>query len=814
MTKAIKIIGTLLVAAVVFAAGVWTEGNSYVEAATAFEHEISAHSADEFVIIREGEGENVTGTRKLERGDEVRVGQKGVVTIKYDENGEIRLSQNAVVAFSGLYENGYVFTLKGGRVWINDLYTASGLNLIAGGAVFIPEKAVFDVTYDGGVTNVFDVQGRVNVGLINESYRSDGVIDVRDDALINSFLISQGSQASISYNKVIQNADVLSKLLYSKLIKEFQYGLFDKAMLKNDLWMSQNIIHDEGLTTRVKNFKKEKITDRNLKYASLNSLGYQTDQILNRMGDKLTFVENKQQERLTTHIFDHILDAEYLLIYGRKLEAGERISLFGALLSEQSTKLGESFTTEMKGMMEREYHRLNYVVPGQELSEVKTALSDLLMSYALPGDLDYKMGFVRDYMNYAFLLAESDTLAARIALDQYFSKLRDLIKGVKPGDRTLVVLMEEENQIMDSLLKQYSQFYSDSVFAMKSYIETELIKLITNAESKNEEKQMIISTKIDFLKNLQAYFLARKVTLEDARAIALRLINEMRDIQIGSDVAVNELFALRLQDYGAFLRFLNTTNVATLRGASPKSKYEEFLQSQKEQVSIEQAINEFVGVIVESEVTTASIISDIQGEFTKIGIENLKLSQLGNIEQKVLGIEGGEYKGIKFSGLYDWSKKLLIEVNVGGKKINQASIRLNSLPLVLEANQNKPVEVVVVEPEVVEKPVKPAELTTEEVSKAEKVSRILFIQKLKSNGIVVEDINIVINDIDQQLYMVKSSKLTSDSTIELIFSYDNRNDVVSGLEVRGKEGIQKTEQSYKLGEIEAEAILLMKPLTE
>lgn len=817
MKKILSTIGLMVVAIAVFVGGVWIEKNSTVEAATALEQEVIASSADTYTVLRDGFGEEVSGRKKLIKGDEVRAGGVGSVIIKFDDNGEIRLAQDSAVAYSGLYENGYVFTVKGGRVWSNNLYTTSGLNILAGGSILIPRKATVDIGYNGGNTVISSVRGQVYVGLVGDDYVVNKVVDARDDMLINSFLVAQGGRSEISYSKVIQNKDILARLLYSKLIKEFKYSLFNKDLLVSDLWISQNIKKDNELTIAVEDLKNGKITNRNLKYASLDSIGYQLNQTLNNVGDKLTFVESKQQTRLKDHIFDNILDAEYLLVYGRKIEAEERIKVFKSLFVEQLNNGDKVFKDDLVGMTQREYDRLNFVIPGHPLAEVKTVLSDLLITYGGGNDIEYKLAFVRNYMNYAYYLTDTDVLAARISLDTYFSKLRDLLKDAKADKSYLAVLMAEENQIMDNLLKQYPEFYSDSVFAMKSFVETELLKLIADNESKKEEKQSMISTKIDFLKSLQNYFLKKDVTLEDSRAIALRLVNEIRDMQAGNEVAVNELFALRLQDYGTFLRFLNTTNVSTLRGASPQSKYTEFLNSQEEQVSIEQAINEFVGIAEGEGSSTDAITGDIKADFAAVGILDITLSPLGSTEQKVVGIERGSYMGVEFNGLYDWSRKLLLEVNVKGETVNQASIRLNSLPLVLEAQKNAPaVAPVDVTPATTSPVVKPAVKvpTAEDLSKAEKVARILFIQKLKSNGITVVDANIVIQDVDKQLYAVKNGELTSDGKIKISFGYDNRNDVVTGLVVTTENGLQVTEGSFVLKDLEKEAVNLVAVLTE
>jgi hypothetical protein len=784
---------TVLLAITMFAGGIYIEGTKEVEAVTALEQEIVMEPNGEVLLVRDGEGVNVTNVRKLLAGDEIQT-KAGEALLKFDDHGEIRILNNATFKILGHYENGFVFNLKDGHIWINSLYTSSGLNVLAGAALMVPDKAVIDLQFNGENTKVTAVNGHVNVGLIDSSYNAQEVVNIPDVRLINNFLIAHGGKADINFSKVAQNSETIKKLLYSKLIKEFNYSLFDKKVLKEDQWFKDNISKDNQLLAVVEKNKSQKIHERNLKYASIGSLGYELDQLIYQVGNYAIFIKEKQKQRLMNHIMAHLLDAEYLFSYGRNKEAQERISIFEKLIKHALVENDETFKSDLFGMVRREYDRLNFVTPRHSLFEVKNSLSEIMIS--LIGNekwgIKQKIEFARNYMNYAFILANVNELEARLTIDNYFIRLRDLLK-THANESDIRNFLAEENQIMDSLLKQYPQFYKDNIFAMKTYIETEWLKLLDEGALKVEERQTIISGKIDFLKNLQFFFLNQTVALEDARLIALRLINEIRDLQGGNEVAVNQLFALRLKDYGNFLRFLNTTSVTTLRGSSPQKKYDEFLDVHKEQVSIEQAINEFGGIPEKSSTTVKSVMEQIEKDFASVGVTGLKIGEMRSIEQKVVFIERGFIEKNEFSALYDWSKKLLLEVRADGKLLNQGSVRMASLPLLFPKKQIS-----------VPLPKQETEVTqeqTSDVSKIEKVALILFMQKLSANGFEVKEENIKVVEVEQQIFDVFDIQIKGKTSLKLNFSYNNKLDIVKDLEVKFKNDIKTTIGTFKLSEV-------------
>ena len=794
-----KKIVTLVLALAVLAGTLFIESGLKIEAMTPLEQEVLVVTGDQgATLVTEAGTETLVGERSFQPGDTFQTSNGQTALVRFDDHAIIRLAPLSALTFKLQSEEGFVFELNQGQVWMNNLSSVSRVNLLAGGALVIPRRSSFDTQFDGQTTEVRVFSGQVNVGLVTDVYVVDRVALPRDETQVNSFLVAQGSRAVVSFGKVINNADLLRQLLYSKLIKEFQYSLMDPALLVNDGWIAQNLQADKDLRNEISSEVREEITSRGLHYSSLDGFGYDMDKALIGLSDILTFTDEKKTERRIQNIFEQLLDAEYLFEFGRNTEGQERIILFGQLVAEGINQRGELFTTQALDKVTRSYAHLQFVLPVDSLFAAKVQLSDLMIAQ-LNGSEDgtvQKLGLIRDYMDYAYTLADTNQLEARLSVEQYFRRFQDFVKNERTYLARNSRLLSEENQIMDNLLRQYPQFYQESFFTMKDFLEEEFLDLLPEGPAKNEERQTIISTKIDFLKQLQSFFLDEQVSLNDARLIAFRLINEIKDLQPDADLGVSQLFALRLKDYGTFLKFLNTTDVGQLRGSSPQTEYDSFLATQKEQISLEQVIQEFLGEEVTTPTVTAEeILGNVVEDFEKLGAINLELAPISDPNQEIIYIVNGELDGVQFSGEYDWKRKLISQVRSNNRLLSRENVRLSSLGFLLQPKEET------VTPPVEENPSTPPV----EVSQAERVAKILLLQKMTKSGIVVEEQNVVVRDLEAGDFVINGATLVNDPNVQMAFAFQNKTNVVSSLIVRTSSEDLRIPDSYVLLDLAAAA---------
>ncbi len=788
MSKVLKQVVFVFLAFVVLVVGVFIESKVKVVAYNSLDRDIVVKVGDGVTLLRDGSGKKIFNDEVLRIGDEIRTDSGGEGIIEYDDYGRIRLGENTSLVLRGKFLNGYVFSLKAGKVWVNSLYAYSHLNVVAGGALLIPTRSVFSVDFMNGDAFIKSFVGHVYVGLIGKNFSFNKILFSGDKSLINSFLVAQGGQAKISYSKVIKNVGVLGKLLYSKLIKEFNYSLIGDV--KDDFY-DKNVKLDKELDGIVKDDFVNVINGRNLRYGSLDSFRYKFDSALDNVFSLFTVVSSKKENRVVDHILNHLFDAEYLFLHNRVDDGNVRIGILKNMVDEARISLSSKFFKDILDRFKYEYIGFGYVDSGDVFMKLRDVVADMILQYGMDDDESFlfKLQIVRDAMIDAYLAAdEGDDSYARASLGRYYKLMTSFAD--KYSDRKMISVLAEENQIMSNLLRQYSVFYTDAVFGVKYWLEEKWLSKILLDVDKDEEKRVIISDKIDFLKNVKRFFLNGQISLDDARAVTIRLINEIEDLQPSDDVAVNKLFDLRLKDYGKFLLFLNSTSLIEIRSSSPQMAYDDFVASRKGNVSVGDAINEVLGDNGENEEFNSSVVIDgIRNDFIRVGVDDVKVGEVNSAEQKIVSVNG-VLNGVVFSCLYDWNKKIIVEVSVGGNDLASSSVALERLPVVIkkgvEMNEEKDVE----------------ESDDNSGEQVNKVAKVLLVQKFKSYSLEVGVDDIVVVDVKNGLYRVRNGYVDGYKDFGSVeFNFNDKTSMVSKLVLKGKDFMNVFSGEYELSKV-------------
>lgn len=542
-------------------------------------------------LNHQGTAESLQGPQTIEltQGDQLDTLQANSAEIHFADFGVIRLNAATSLTFAHADTSAgdLVFDLQKGRVWGNTALVSTNLNLVAGGAYLIPQHSSFDLNYDSGKVTIFAQKQHDFVGLIPLDHSFIQAASFKIPDFINTLFLAQGNQINIYDDQIQSNAQTLKQLLYSKLLKEFQYGLYNLDTISSDQWISSNIKKDTDLFQKSANDLMKGFRDRGLIFNSLDSINFQLNQSYENFSNGLVFDQAKLVQKVLNNFFDQVYDSEYLLMSNRQSEAQDRLNMFKKIVQESYLTYSDTFKQELISKLWVEYSKLNFVLPSDNLYPARIVLSDLLLQNLGMSDGETRKKFllVRDYLNSAYDVVDGNPSTARTALENYYKHFTALASKEQNRLSKVTDFFAQDNQIFDNLLRQYSAFYQDSYFAMKNNLEQQWLALLPEGDFKNEEKQTIISNKIDFLKRLQDFFLADKVSVVDARQIVFRLFKEADDLQLSPDaqVAVADLFAQRLQDFGVFYRYLNSQEFVgtTLHGTTHREQFDAFLQLQQ-----------------------------------------------------------------------------------------------------------------------------------------------------------------------------------------------------------------------------------------
>ncbi|MCC7432358.1 hypothetical protein IT412_02410 [Candidatus Peregrinibacteria bacterium] len=593
----------LAVAVLLFVTSFFYEQNFSRIEALKFSNQVvlDSYGNGKIMVKRQGIENEASVGYKLEEGDVVETLNQDNFYLRYGGDGLLRLDKNTqlILEKSDLEKSHFIFNLVSGRGWLNNLYSNASLNITMGQIILLPGQSVVYLTNLDGKSDFSAQQGNLKL-LFTKSKLNDFVTDDLDQRIINKLLIPQGTVVTVYYDKVKDNIDTIAKLLFSKLVKEFNYSVFDENLLISDEWLSRNVEKDLSVTTQIRDSRLKKIRTKGLKYSSLDAVNYKLDQWLRDASNAITFSDKKVGDRNLEALYDFLYDAQYLFDYGRKEEAQERLNNFNATANQLFVLYCEQLKEQYRERVKHEYDYLSFANPGDSLFGLKLVLEKIYLD-SLEGtsiELTSKFDFLTEKANVMAYYAENkDYKNLKNSFQDYMVVFKELVEKNAKKDQSMSNLVQQQNQILDNLFILYPDFYRQDLFTNKLFVENKYLSLLPVNKDKIEETQTVIAQRITFLKRLQEFFLDGEVPLIDAQNIVALLFTEISKIDLPKEnlAAVTGLFNERLQDYGVFSRFLNSPEYvnSNQKGGTPRMRFESFKKDTNLVISIEELRGEF-----------------------------------------------------------------------------------------------------------------------------------------------------------------------------------------------------------------------------
>lgn len=560
-------------------------------------------AASKVDVDRGGKAMTVGNNSNIFAGDEITSGGNTDIVLKFSQDGELRMDKESkiLVKVMDTEEGQFAFQLESGRIWLQNSYSNADVNILVSGGVIFPGQSVVMISSNGSDSDVYIHQNDAVLGIVSTDYSATKVINETADVIINKLYLPRGTVATVYADKITQNKATIAKLLFSKLVKEFGYSVFDKTRLSTDTWLSKNIESDLLLTNKIRNERLEKIRTRGLKYTSLDGSNFKLDQSLKNVYNALTFSNERVGDRNLDALYDLLYDAQYLFDYGRKEEAEVRLTNFSTQANQLVAVYGDRLKRQYVDRVKREFEYLSFANPGDSLFELREVLEKIYVD-SIKGsgnELQMRFSFLTEKLSSLGYFAENNNYKnIKNTFDDYMTSFKQLSDTYQKDLTGNITFIQRQNQALDNLFTQFPSLYRQEYFTNKLYVENKYLSLLPTIQDKPEEMQSVISQRIDFLNRLEIFFLDGQVPLVDAQNILSLLFSEINKIQLPTDyqVAVTELFNERLQDYGIFSRFLNSPEYvsSTVRGSTPRQRFEQFKKDNKQMVSIEQLRQELL----------------------------------------------------------------------------------------------------------------------------------------------------------------------------------------------------------------------------
>ncbi len=724
-----------------FLAVIVVVGNFFLEDGKAAEKNVDQENSSQFaaaagsqdIVLKSGSENLLPGNAilRLESGDKAQSTESSLTFIPPDD---LRMK----------------FT--GGHMWGN--FTVSNLdsNIWLGNVLLMPDRAAFDLKFDGAKVELAVYSGDVYVGLWPEKDIPDVQMGPYDNSYINSFLVAQGNQVQIPLRKVTED---LRPLLPSKLAKELKYSLIPSAD-KDQEWIKQNLIDDQAFVEQ----KKQEYRSQVISNGEVSGEGIVGDFIY--WSEKnLTFIPEKKEHLEVDSLFKNIDQALYFANEKNAPQMTIAFSAFSnsALLVPSKVTASEVYSDKIEGYI----NHLQFFGPTDLEYQVLTFLLQQLKID------DYELlGF---YWHNVYLGLAEGQGAGEKALNDYYQKLESIFDKEEPN---FALYLSDRNQLFDNILLNYPVFYRDGYFQMKHVIEEKLLENYPKGQLRDEVVQSFVARKIDFMKRLKKHFFAGSLEVPEAKKIFKRLITEAKDLlpKDQSSVAVIGLFQGELDDVNDFWGYLNTPEYqANFYGSTHEERYKAYLAERDSIYSFVNIQQDVFGEVVEQEKTIEEVMTEIETFFVDFeDISDLEIGVFEDPKERYVPITA-VLGGYPFAALFDRDTGSVKEVYVYDELISDRLIKIDSLFVLLQekfadlADDQFPVD--------------EGEVTLE--STAQRTARLYIATLIEGRGFVIDIDDVSVFDEEKAIYRIEKIALEDYERMEVSFDLLMNGEMVTHL---------------------------------
>lgn len=736
-------------------------------------------------IDADGQKFNVKNEYEFKGGEILDTQSVRGISMNLPLKGMLRLDANTIIKINdfNVDEEQFELTLIQGKIWGNLLNNFFDLRINSGKIAAIPSLSLFNIEYDGTRTNIFAQKHDVTVEIL------------ANDRVINKLWIAEGNKAQFLDTKIDQEPETIEQLLYSKLVKEFNYGRAANITIDQDSWIVENIQKDNKLKTSIDEKFIKSIREMGLKNISTDSLRFQTKQFLSDLREALTFTDQKKASSLISDIFENINDAAFLYIQGNSTDAGVRLSLFKDDIKDpviiQNEFANELLYKELANYLE-DYL---YLTPDNKLYPIKELLYEEIFNSKARKDLpiEEQYNLLTLKLNDVYDALEIGSNDADIILERYFELYETLTKNYRDNIIEIQDQIIRQNILVDNLLFLNSDLYKIGIFESKKKIEEDYLATISGSRDKKEQRQTFINEKINLLSRIQYFLFNEELDPADARQIVFRLLADMEELKQDTlDLtAINDLFEKRLADFGLFWEYLKSDEYSTtpLHGATHLERFEAFKEIQKQNITFEDIRKEIFGTSAQLNLTAGDVLARVKKDLNDEGIVNIEFGFYEDTTKTKVPILSAEVNKIVFRGTYDWDRELLSNIIIDDKIVTQEGIKLNKAKSFILGYIDTQSGSIVVPDE--EEPI----VKENEVAKTAKV---FVVGKFSDLGVVLNEENVAIVDFNNGIYRVIDVYFNENRRVVFSFDYYSKDDKVTNVIVMTAAGERSVSGTFDL----------------
>ncbi len=718
--------------------------------------------------------QDVSSSQIVQVGDSITSKDLPGVRVTFPGGAELRLAENASVQIfqNENHDGGYHVSLQAGEVWVTSQGSFHPISIyVAGGTVVSSQDGACDVAYKDGEVNVYAAKNPVRLGFYMPLTKP-----ISNPSILNSILVTEGNRLTVTLSKIQPK---LEKLLYSKLIKEFQYGPISSDSLANNTWFQRNIVTDTSRRDALLNHIAQVIKDRGLYISDPDSAFAGFMDRIHDVRFLLTFDPQKKDLRIANDALVHLDDAIYYYATSQQIKGDVRMQLFKTRLQGMSDnkQLLSYISDELWGRFQT---YAIFVPQDGPLFRIRAELRETLLSlrgygYGLPYIQASQL--VRSYLYDVYQSLHFDDSMSRDLLATYFSAFHKIFSGYSADIVKNPSVLAEENQIITQLYLKDPIFYQETYFQNAFDLQSQWLSLLPEGRDKNEENQTLVASKIELMKRLRLFFFDEKIDVKDANPVLFRLLSDISSALPDTEAAAAQYFKKNLDDQEDFWRYLNSSDFSgsKIYGQTHKDRFAAFLKNKQDLGEIEKIQKGLLGTLPPASPESKQTLADVQQAFASYGVKSLKLAPLLDKNQSQVFIESADYNGIPFSAIYDRDRNLISDIKVYNDTILSASVPLDRIK-----------NIFVVQSQQQDKVVSPDSLTdtSSNNDRVEKVAQLFLLKKLQEFSFSLNPEQITTIDYTKKLFQVRGAKLPfGKSQIVVDFVVDLTKNIVSSVQV-------------------------------
>ncbi len=341
--------------------------------------------------------------------------------------------------------------------------------------------------------------------------------------------------------------------------------------------------------------------------------------------------------------------------------------------------------------LESKYSDLFFVLPGDELYPVKTAVISLV--FEKDSNL---LSLRRSFLEVESLLAKGSYVEAQSTLQDYSERVVNALKSGVFDDVEMSSELGREYLLLERLLKKNVTFYDLTYMEVLSQMEDKILDLADDETDISEERQAFVLGKIQFLNKIFDAVVAKKIPVSQAKDLANELLLSAEAYMklIPSNVAVLNYYESELKKAELAIKFI----------ASPEFySYKDFDEGLKAYAAKEQDLADLQAYIQEirignqdslaAEITLDEAIEEVRQALSFEAISYLNAESQGDAGYRLFDIIGGKVDQYSFKASYDREGRLFYDLVIDDQIRFSTGVLLSDLRDVIEqAYADQPLE--------------------------------------------------------------------------------------------------------------------------